>query len=416
MNEAREVAGQLSLATGVECVVLDVRAGREGSATERTCTICESRLTGHQPPTLADPLHRFAAYQSERLGAGFVYVCGHTLLHIAVAITHTDALDEVLVMGPMVLGSGDTSIFTALQGSPAAELLTRKAVTSWIDSLPAVSPSRATALSRTASRIASGLSSDETPRLADTTATRSDIDVGSYLAHLISMEGDKHSQMPYPIEAEADLRGFVSSGNREAAQRVLAEMETSVFASGIVLEEARSRVLELVVLLSRAAIEGGANAEHVFGLEYRSLQRLREMKRVRDVQAWLERIVDRFVDLVFDLRHVRFATHISAALAYVRDHYHESVSLSAAAEYAGVSAGHLGRIFAREMRTTFSRHVQAVRMQEAKRMLRDSTTSIGDIGAQVGIQDHSYFTSLFRKETGLSPSQFRDRAVASSLT
>ncbi len=401
-----EAATHLSRVTGIDCVALDL-SDRVTPGTGSTCSLCERRLAGHAPPTSADPLHRFAAYQAEQIGRGYIYVCAFTLLHIAAAVTREGYATHLLVLGPSVLGSVDETVEDAVGQSPTAGLLTRDAVRSWIDSLPVVSPAEATSLADVAERVALSLSTDPLSREIESESAPERVDLTDYLDYLSSMEGDKRSTMPYPIAEEADLRAAVAAGDRRSAERVLRRFETEVFAPHVEAEEARSRVLELVILLSRAAIEGGASAEQVFGLEYRSLKRLRGLERVSAIRHWFAQMVVRFVDLVFDLREVRNAGLISSALSYVRDHYTDHVTLGMAAEAAGVSSDHLGRVFSREMKMSFSRHVQALRIQEAKRLLIRSSLPVGDVGAAVGFSDHSYFAATFRRETGLSPSEFR---------
>ena len=227
-------------------------------------------------------------------------------------------------------------------------------------------------------------------------------------------EAERRSSMRYPVERERELMEHVAAGDRAAAERVLRGLVAAVSGYGVQdAQEARSRVLELVVLLSRAAIAGGADVEMVFGLEYRYLTRLRRLTSIDEIGAWLSRILTRFVDLVFDLRHLRYTAHLSSLLAFVREKYRDQVTLSDAAEAVGVSPGYLGRILKSELGTTFTGYLRRIRVQEAKRLLRTTTMPVGDVGASCGLPDHSYFTQLFRRETGVSPREYRESPVAS---
>jgi AraC-like DNA-binding protein len=222
------------------------------------------------------------------------------------------------------------------------------------------------------------------------------------------MEGDKHSTMAYPIDVEQRLLERISAGDRTGAELLLDQITQAVTSHEVTSsDEARSRVLELVVLISRAAIAGGADAEEVFGLEYRSLARLRTLQTQDEIIAWLRRILARFVDLVFDLRHLRFSGHLSRVLAFLRDNFREPISLSDAAREAGLSSGYLSRIFRSELHSSFTGYLKRLRMQEAKRLLRRTTLPIGDVAAQCGFCDHSYFAQIFHRETGCSPTDYR---------
>jgi two-component system, response regulator YesN len=133
------------------------------------------------------------------------------------------------------------------------------------------------------------------------------------------------------------------------------------------------------------------------------------MESTSAIKGWLARILRRFTDLVFDLRHLRYSGHLARVLKYVRASYREPVSLAGAAADAGLSAGYLSRIFNQEMHTSFSAYVNAVRIQEAERILRTSPNPVSEAGSRAGFPDHSYFTQVFRKQTGVSPTEYRDR-------
>jgi two-component system response regulator YesN len=224
------------------------------------------------------------------------------------------------------------------------------------------------------------------------------------------MEGDHSSSMRYPVEVERELLDLVSAGDRDGAHRVLRSLLDTVLSPGAhELDEIRSRALELVVLLSRAVIVGGADVEEVFGLEYRYLLHVRSLQSTGEIASWLTRILRRFMDLVFDLRHLRFSGHLSRALRYIYAEFRNAVTLEQTAAAVGLSPGYLSRIFNGELQCSFSDYVNTVRMREARRLLERSRLNIGDIAFQCGFSDHSYFTQVFRRHVGVAPSTYRSR-------
>ena len=69
----------------------------------------------------------------------------------------------------------------------------------------------------------------------------------------------------------------------------------------------------------------------------------------------------------------------------------------------------LKRRFKKHMGVSIIEYVQALRIGNAKELLVKSTTAIEEIARRVGYQDASFFRRIFRAETGLSPSHFRER-------
>lgn len=377
------------------------------------CCICEAALRGHLPPVRADAAHRFAAYQAESLGGRYVYVCEVGMLHAASPVIRDDRLACTLVAGPAVLDSIDTEVVAAATSAGAGSLMSPSAVEAWLASVRILSPSEAAALAETLARVAASCCDREGAEYLAKADRAGPTTVPGYLGHLSSMEGVPAASRRYPVELDHQLTDLVATGNRDGAAEVLSGIESAIGSyDQASIDEARSRVLELVVLLSRAAIAGGADVEQVFGLEYRSLGRLRSLESVDEIVLWLRRILGRFLDLVFDLRHLRYTAHLSGVLRFIHDEYRNPITLSDAAAAVGLSAGYLSRIFRSELKTGFKTYLARVRMQEAKRLLRHSALSVGDIAERCGFSDHSYFTSTFRRATGASPTEYRLRGPA----
>ena len=76
---------------------------------------------------------------------------------------------------------------------------------------------------------------------------------------------------------------------------------------------------------------------------------------------------------------------------------------------AGISENYLSRLVKQSTGRSVGAWIDIVRIQRAKRMLSSTTLSIIDIAASVGVEDQSYFSRLFKKETGMTPSAFRKK-------
>lgn len=87
----------------------------------------------------------------------------------------------------------------------------------------------------------------------------------------------------------------------------------------------------------------------------------------------------------------------------------EPFDLEALAELAEMSAPHFSRVFKRATGLSPSQFFIRERMQEACRLLRETSQSIIDISLDVGYGSHSHFSQIFRREVGVSPSAYRTR-------
>jgi AraC family transcriptional regulator len=108
------------------------------------------------------------------------------------------------------------------------------------------------------------------------------------------------------------------------------------------------------------------------------------------------------------LAHERISDHrIMRVLGYVEAHLSERLDLRILAKEAGISPFHFAALFTKAMGATPHRHVQHLRMQAAKAMLRDTDKSILDIALSCGFGSSSHFAAAYRRQFLQSPTEFR---------
>ena len=94
--------------------------------------------------------------------------------------------------------------------------------------------------------------------------------------------------------------------------------------------------------------------------------------------------------------------------AYIVQHYMEDISVMEIAGYFGYSEAYFCKLFKQYFGHSFVSYLTEYRMQRAEELMRTSTISIKEIGKMVGYPDPNYFTKVFRRVRGISPSVFRD--------
>lgn len=98
---------------------------------------------------------------------------------------------------------------------------------------------------------------------------------------------------------------------------------------------------------------------------------------------------------------------IADAAAFMETSYADSISISDVIERSHYSQRHFIRLFTSAYGMTPQRYLLDVRIRHAGAMLRDSTLPVTEIALQCGFGDPNYFSRIFRKYTGNSPSEFR---------
>lgn len=104
------------------------------------------------------------------------------------------------------------------------------------------------------------------------------------------------------------------------------------------------------------------------------------------------------------MKNQLFADYIRG---YIEAHYMEDISLQDAAEQLHYSDAYFCRFFKQNFDKNFIMYLTELRVEKAKELLEDMTINVKDISQKVGFRDSSYFTKVFKRITGVTPSEYR---------
>jgi len=100
---------------------------------------------------------------------------------------------------------------------------------------------------------------------------------------------------------------------------------------------------------------------------------------------------------------------VEAAVSYIQAHFRENLRLGQVPDSVYLSPFYFSRIFKQVTGYTFGEYVTRVRLEEAKRLLRETDLPIAEVARRVGYQNPGYFSGIFRRHLGISPSEYRER-------
>jgi YesN/AraC family two-component response regulator len=98
---------------------------------------------------------------------------------------------------------------------------------------------------------------------------------------------------------------------------------------------------------------------------------------------------------------------VRRALAYMREHFAEALTLADVAREARLSRFHFCRLFHRQIGVPFHEHLHELRVGRAKTLLADPHVSVTEVAYAVGFNDLSHFDRTFRRMVGRSPTGYR---------
>ena len=100
---------------------------------------------------------------------------------------------------------------------------------------------------------------------------------------------------------------------------------------------------------------------------------------------------------------------------YIEKHYKDELGIQDVAGVLNYSEAYFCKIFRQCFDKSFTTYLMEYRLKKAKELMMDLRYSIKDIGAEVGYRDSNYFSKIFKKAEGMTPTEFRQRVLAQKI-
>jgi len=112
------------------------------------------------------------------------------------------------------------------------------------------------------------------------------------------------------------------------------------------------------------------------------------------------------------LSGMKYSHVVSRAEKYVAENFCDpNISLISVAKYVGLSSAHFSTVFSQTMGRSFINYLTAMRIERAKELLATTSMKLSAIAMEIGYNEPNYFSHVFRKLEGITPKEYRQRAV-----
>ncbi len=102
--------------------------------------------------------------------------------------------------------------------------------------------------------------------------------------------------------------------------------------------------------------------------------------------------------------------YVAQAVRYMEVHYAEDITLASLSAHLGLSESHLSHLFKDETGQSPGNYLLQIRLREAMEMLKDCRNRVSEVAERTGFRDIAYFSSTFKKNVGMSPSEYQKSA------
>ena len=360
--------------------------------------------------TSCSNVHLYGKLQAERFGGKYIYFCPAGLTWFISPVSCRDVITGAFLCGPFLMYGRQEFLESEILKKYTLNPEQTEIANRFLFQIPVINPEKVNSLSELL-YMASFFSGSYRESICRFGKIGRSMKQQSEISGIIKelKQANKLSAPAYPLDKENELLSAITDGDKPTSSRLLNEILGYIFfSSGGSFEVIRARVLELIVLLSRAALSGGANIENIFGMNYQYISEINKFKNVDELCFWLTEIMNKFINNVFQYNDVKHLDVIYKATDYLRRNFMNKITLDDVASHVYLSPTYFSKIFKDEMKCNFNTYLNRLRIEQSKKLLFQQNVRLADIAGLSGFEDQSYYSKVFKKLTGVTPKKFRE--------
>jgi AraC-like DNA-binding protein len=215
-----------------------------------------------------------------------------------------------------------------------------------------------------------------------------------------------------PYNPELEFYSVIKSGDvkktRELCRQSLLDKPGLGTLSEDALRNIQYHFAITAALVARFCIEGGMEVSVAFSLSDFYIQQADKCKTPQNVADLHPIMCLDYAKRMKNLRKEKICSrHVANCMDYIHDHLHTRITAAFLAGYVGLDPSYLSRLFKKEAGLSVSEYIRLKKIETAKNMLIYSDYSPSRISAILAFPSQSYFTEIFRRHTGMTPLKYR---------
>lgn len=232
--------------------------------------------------------------------------------------------------------------------------------------------------------------------------------------YLLEAAQNAEEALHRPMREENEFFHAVSAGDldfvrKNCSDKRFLDMEGVGILSRDPVVNLKYHMVITTAMITRLCVDSGMEMEQAFRLSDFYILKL---DNVRSVDAVVELHDQMVLDFTGKMRLMKksgaTSKPVADAIEYIYVNLTERITVEDIAEHAGISVGHLSRLFKRETGVAVSDYIREKKVEKAQDLLRYSDWSLIDITNYLSFSSQSHFTQIFRNFTGMTPKRYRD--------
>lgn len=220
-----------------------------------------------------------------------------------------------------------------------------------------------------------------------------------------------------PYNAEQEQYSYICSGDTDAVERSLADMEEKLSSRQLSDNPQRNVLYQLIIAassISKACIDSGMGHDEAYTLADIYICKADKCGTYEGMLDLYREMQLDFAERMQEIRKQQVVSlHVRKCIDYIYEHLQEALTVNSLAAYCGLNPSYLSKLFSAETGIHLKRFILEAKTDTAQNFLKYTDLSYLDISIALGFSSQSSFIHTFRKITGTTPKKFREEFYVS---
>ncbi|MFT5871572.1 MAG: two-component system response regulator YesN [Clostridium sp.] len=208
---------------------------------------------------------------------------------------------------------------------------------------------------------------------------------------------------------EHDLISSIKVGTEEEIIETIDGLVYQLVDGKVPFKNSQIYLLEILTTIMKTAESLNVDLTYIFGENYNLFVELYKFNDLNQVKNWFKYISIKIMNYIIKDRKDSCTLLVEKTKAYINKYYSDSsITINTVCSYLYISPTYFSFIFKRETKMTFINYLTKIRMETSKELIKTTKMKSFEIAYKVGYSEPNYFSYCFKKQFGISPSEYRN--------
>ncbi len=192
-----------------------------------------------------------------------------------------------------------------------------------------------------------------------------------------------------------------------ATEVIHKNIQTIKESGGYNIEYIRQLSMEMLLTISLTLTEQFSELESIYNDKRNLLNYILELETLEEINQVITDVCAKTIEYLQNQEASSTNSIVAGIKRYLEENMDKNISLEAIAEEVYLTPNYIGHLFKEEVGMNYLDYLTQIRMEKAKALLKEPKNKIYEVSLQVGHNNPNYFSKLFKKYTGYTPSQYK---------